>query len=196
MFRLIQWRGLVIKPEDLPSFPWVLIELVVCVLAEEVVFYYSHRMLHHPRIYKYIHKKHHEWVAPIAITSLYAHPVEHILSNLLPPFVGPFLLGSHVATTWLWYTIAALSTLNAHSGFHFPFFPSPEAHDYHHLKFNQNYGVLGILDRLHGTDVNFRNSPIYDRHIMLLSLVPLKQLYPDKEKKCVDMGSGECSKSK
>ncbi|RWS18811.1 fatty acid hydroxylase domain-containing protein 2-like protein [Leptotrombidium deliense] len=72
-----------------------------------------------------------------------------------------------------------LTTLNDHSGYHLPFFPSPEAHDFHHLKFTQNFGVLGILDRFHGTDNMFRNSKVYERHILLLSLVPIKQLYPD-----------------
>ena len=72
-----------------------------------------------------------------------------------------------------------LSTLNAHSGYHFPFFPSPEAHDFHHLKFNQCYGVLGILDYLHGTDVLFRSNKAYQRHIMLLGSTPLRESIPD-----------------
>lgn len=53
--------------------------------------------------------------------------------------------------------VALLGTLNAHSGFHFPLMASPEAHDFHHLKFNQCYGVLGVLDWLHGTDTLFRD---------------------------------------
>ena len=63
-------------------------------------------------------------------------------------------------SAWLWYCLALLSTLNAHSGYHFPLFPSPEAHDFHHLKFNQCYGVLGILDYLHGTDTLFRSNKV------------------------------------
>lgn len=59
---------------------------------------------------------------------------EHIFSNILPPFLGVFICRSHIATAWLWFTMALLSTLNAHSGYHFPFFPSPQAHDFHHLK--------------------------------------------------------------
>lgn len=180
-YHLMKWRGYD-NGVDLPTFQWVLLELTVYILMEELGFYYSHRLLHHPKVYKHIHKRHHEWTSPIAITAVYCHPLEHIFSNLIPPYLGPLLMGSHAATSWLWFTIAILSTLNAHSGYHFPFFPSPEAHDFHHLKFNQNFGMLGVLDRLHGTDRQFRNSKVYHRHIMLLSLVPLKQLYPDNLK--------------
>uniref|UniRef100_T1JK58 Fatty acid hydroxylase domain-containing protein n=1 Tax=Strigamia maritima TaxID=126957 RepID=T1JK58_STRMM len=181
VYHLMEFRGFN-RGIKLPTFQWVLLELVVFVIFEEVGFYYFHRLLHHPRVYKRIHKKHHEWISPIAITAIYCHPIEHILSNLLPPLLGPLVMGSHTATYWLWFTVVILSTLNAHSGYHFPFFPSPEAHDFHHLKFNQNYGMLGLLDRLHGTDTMFRSSKAYHRHIMLLSLVPMRQLIPDEPK--------------
>jgi len=151
--------------------------------VEEIFFYYTHRLLHHPRLYKHIHKTHHEWTAPIGVVSIYAHPFEHVVSNLLPPLLGPLLCGSHIATAWLWYALALGSTTIAHCGYHFPFFPSPEAHDFHHLKFTQNYGVLGVLDRLHGTDSIFRQSKAYERHFMMLSLVPVRQLIPDDPKR-------------
>ncbi|CAG0895066.1 unnamed protein product [Cyprideis torosa] len=182
-----KWRGISIGPK-LPHFEQVLLEMVIFVLVEEVAFYYSHRALHHRSVYKYIHKQHHEWTAPIAVTAIYCHPIEHVLSNLFPPFIGVILVGPHLATVWLWFTLATLNTLNAHCGYHFPFLPSPESHDFHHLKFNQCYGVLGVLDRLHGTDTVFRASKAYNRNIMLLSLAPARELYPDDEKpKCVDM---------
>jgi len=181
MWFLHDWRGMP-NMRVLPSFQRVLAELIVCVLVEEVMFYYSHWLLHHKKVYKYIHKKHHEWTASVGLTSLYAHPVEHILSNLLPPAIGPLLLSSHVATSWLWFCLALTSTLNSHSGYHLPFLPSPEAHDYHHLKFNQCYGVLGILDYLHGTDKGFRASKEYERHIMLLDTTPLRETFPDIKK--------------
>ena len=83
---VMKWRGY--QWGKLPTFQWVILELSVCILFEELGFYYSHRLLHNPRFYKYIHKRHHEWQTPIAITAIYCHPIEHIFSNLLPPFLG------------------------------------------------------------------------------------------------------------
>ncbi|XP_063303915.1 fatty acid hydroxylase domain-containing protein 2-like [Pelobates fuscus] len=168
---------------ELPTFHWVLLELAVFVLVEEILFYYSHRLVHHPSLYKHVHKKHHEWTAPVGVVSLYAHPLEHILSNMLPPMVGPMLMGSHVATIMLWFCLALVSTTISHCGYHLPFLPSPEFHDFHHLKFNQCYGVLGVLDRLHGTDLVFKQTKAYDRHILLLNLTPLNQSIPETTKK-------------
>lgn len=107
--------------------------------------------------------------------------LEHVFSNILPPFLGTLICGSHISTSWLWFAIAELSTLNAHSGYHFPFFPSPEAHDFHHLKFNYNFGMLGILDRFHKTDTLFRESPQGKRHLMLLSFIPANVQHPDNK---------------
>lgn len=119
---------------ELPQFHWVVLQIAIFILVEEFGFYYSHRFLHSKHIYKHIHKIHHEWRAPIAVTAIYCHPIEHIFSNILPPFLGVLICGSHISVTWLWFTMVTLSTLNAHCGYHFPFFPSPEAHDFHHLK--------------------------------------------------------------
>lgn len=168
---------------ELPTFTWVTLEITVHILVEEVGFYYSHRLFHHPRLYKHIHKIHHEWTAPTSIVSIYAHPVEHIVSNLLPVALGPIITGSHLATAWLWFAVALMSTTVSHSGYHLPLLPSPEAHDYHHLKFNNCFGVLGVLDRLHGTDLQFRASKQYERHVMLLNSVPMNQQFPTSPKK-------------
>ncbi|XP_055004290.1 fatty acid hydroxylase domain-containing protein 2 [Boleophthalmus pectinirostris] len=181
-YHLMSYRGQPCGPE-LPTFHWALLELTAFAIIEEVLFYYSHRLFHQPSLYKTFHKQHHEWTAPIGIVCIYAHPLEHVISNMLPVAIGPVLLGSHLSTTCLWYCLALISTTVSHCGYHLPFLPSPEFHDFHHLRFNQCYGVLGILDRLHGTDSKFRQTKQYERHTLLTSLTPLTESIPDVPKK-------------
>ena len=38
------------------------------------------------------------------------------------------------------------------------------------------------MDRLHGTDALFRKSKAYERHIVMLNLVPIKEIIPDDDK--------------
>lgn len=182
IYHLTSWRGEPCSPQ-LPSFQRGLMELAVCVVVEELMFYYSHRLFHHPGLYKHFHKQHHEWTAPIGVVSIYAHPVEHVMSNMLPAVLGPLLLGSHLTTTSLWYCMALISTTVSHCGYHLPFLPSPEFHDFHHLKFTQCFGVLGVLDRLHRTDDKFRLTKQYERHTLLTGLTPLTESIPDQPKK-------------
>jgi len=157
MYFLMIWRGISMTL-PLPSFNRFVFELALCVLIEEVGFYYTHRLFHSKLFYGRYHKIHHEWTAPIGVASLYAHPLEHLLSNLLPIYLGPFILGTHLATMWVWQTLATVTTINTHSGYHLPFMPSPEAHDFHHLSFNQ------ITDKV------FRESYQYKQHRTFFSL--------------------------
>ncbi|XP_077596215.1 fatty acid hydroxylase domain-containing protein 2 [Stigmatopora nigra] len=181
-YHLNLWRSNPCGPE-LPTFQWALAELAFFSILEEVMFYYSHRLFHQPSLYKHFHKQHHEWTAPIGLVATYAHPLEHMFSNLLPVVMGPFLLASHVTSTSLWYCMALVSTTISHCGYHLPFLPSPEFHDFHHLRFNQCFGVFGVLDRLHGTDAKFRETRQYERHLLLTGLTPLTESIPDPPKK-------------
>ena len=110
------------------------------------------------------------------------HPLEFVLTDSIPSRIGPLILGSHPVTIWIWHVIINLYTINSHSGYHLPFLPSNENHDYHHYRFNVNYGSLGFFDALHGTDKSFKNSKASTRHVTLTSLLSARELYPDDEK--------------
>ena len=72
-----------------------------------------------------------------------------------PLLLGPFLLKGHFTVAIFWTCLAILNTINSHCGYSFPGFPSLEEHDFHHSAFNNCYGVLGVLDSLHGTNKKF-----------------------------------------
>ncbi|KAG4072575.1 hypothetical protein HA402_004664 [Bradysia odoriphaga] len=176
-FYLDEYRGRKMAIE-LPSLLTVVCHLIFFQMVREVTFYYSHRLLHHPSLYKWIHKKHHTWTSPVAIAAAYCHPVEHIFSNVIPIALGPSILNSHTILLWIYTVYATIETLTVHSGFHLPLLKSPEFHDFHHLKFNCNYGVTGLMDRFHGTDSLFRKSKQFIRDKRTFTTTPIKVLIP------------------
>ncbi|KAJ1059874.1 hypothetical protein K5549_004312 [Capra hircus] len=163
---------------ELPTFHWFLLELVIFTLTEEVLFCYSHCFLHHPKLHKKIRKKHHEWTVPITATCLSVHPIEHVVSRA-STCCRQTVMGSHLPSITTWTSLALIFTVISHCGYHLPFLPSPEFHDYHHQKVDQCYAALGMLDYHHGTDIVFRQTKAYKRHMILLGFTPLSESIPD-----------------
>ncbi|KAF8172095.1 putative C-4 methylsterol oxidase [Pholiota molesta] len=117
------------------------------VAVREAAFYYVHRLFHLPLLYARIHKTHHRFVAPVSLAAQYATVTEHVFANILP-MILPGLL-------------QLLDTSTVHSGYDF-FARVAEMHDKHHELFNVNYGVIGLLDWIHGTNNGSKKAKIKD----------------------------------
>ena len=125
--------------------------LLVCVLTVDVWFYWTHRALHWPALYRRIHKIHHRYKAPVAAVAVYAHPLEFLVGNIAGVLIGPVLSNCHPYTAYLWVATSLVSTCGAHSGY--TFF-SAQKHDDHHQFFNWNFGVGPMCDVLFGSQMD------------------------------------------
>eukprot|EP01023_Acetabularia_acetabulum_P066012 TRINITY_DN8830_c0_g1_i2.p1 TRINITY_DN8830_c0_g1~~TRINITY_DN8830_c0_g1_i2.p1 ORF type:complete len:281 (+),score=16.82 TRINITY_DN8830_c0_g1_i2:94-936(+) len=130
----------------------VIVSFFVYTLIEEVLFFSGHLIFHKPVLYKWVHKVHHSYSAPIGVAATYAHPVENIFVNFLPLLVGPVLLGSHCLMYTFWISFAAFNSVYTHSGYDIPGLPMANKHDFHHMSFRENYGVIGIMDYICNTN--------------------------------------------
>ena len=125
-------------------------KIIGTLLVSEFWFYHSHVLLHYGPFYRYIHKLHHEYTEPYALTGMYTHPLEILLSSVPSVGLGPVLFGVTGIPLYIWMCIVAFNTSSGHSGIYlWPIIDG--THDKHHSKFNINYGSLGIFDFLYST---------------------------------------------
>lgn len=138
------------------SVPTIL-KFVLLPLISEVWFYYIHRLMHHRWFYSW-HAMHHEFIQPHALAGLYCSVVEMLLVNQLSIAIPFQIMGFTLYELILANILVAINVLKGHSGLAkelgaqpwTKIFSSTE-HDTHHKTLKYNFGILYLLDRVHGT---------------------------------------------
>jgi len=142
-----------------PAWYEVVGSVLLCFIIEDFYFYWVHRALHLPFWYKYIHKVHHEFATPFGIAAEYAHPLETFILGM-GTVVGPLLTTRHLLTLYVWLAVRLYQTVEAHSGYDFPwtltnfipFWGGSHFHDFHHETFVGNYASsFTVWDWVFGT---------------------------------------------
>ena len=160
LFYLLNLNGKVQIDEEVPPLSTIVYQLLVFILIEDFLFYWTHLLFHTPWLYKTIHKQHHFYRQPTGVVFVISHPIEALIQNQLPVWFGPFLFHEkHLFTLCLWVFIRVYQTINAHSGYDLPYispqyycpwlFSGTLEHDYHHEHFHANFGsFFTVWDRL------------------------------------------------
>jgi Delta7-sterol 5-desaturase len=131
---------------------WIdLAVLTAMVLAHESYFYWTHRLMHHPKLFKLIHREHHRSITPTVWgTYSFAFPEAVVQTFFLLLWLFFVPTPAWVMVTWL--NLQLLRGAISHVGYEF--FPrwwlatplvkwvaTPTHHDLHHAGgFSHNYG--------------------------------------------------------
>jgi Delta7-sterol 5-desaturase len=146
---------------DYPAF-FAYAGFFILLIVDDTWFYWTHRLMHHPKIYKYVHAVHHKSIDVTPYTSLSFHPIESIISTLWIIPVS-FVFPMYLPALMVLQLYGLLDNIKSHLGYEFfpkgfnnsclKFLSSSTYHNLHHSKFNGNYGVhFRFWDRLCGTE--------------------------------------------
>jgi len=141
------WTPLATMQDPL-HLPAELANLLVHVLVIEVWFFATHWALHQRPLYRLIHKFHHRFKAPTAVACMYANPIEFCVGNVGGVVLGPALTNCHPVAAGFWMAFSLVSVSMSHSGYKCL---GADKHDQHHEHFDYNFGVVGTMDVLCGT---------------------------------------------
>jgi lathosterol oxidase len=123
-------------------------------LFTDFFIYWIHRGLHHPRVYKTLHKPHHKWIMPTPFASHAFHPVDGF-SQSLPYHIFPFIFPLQKLAYVALFAFINIWTIMIHDGEYVansPIINGSACHTMHHLYFNYNYGQFTTLwDRVGGS---------------------------------------------
>lgn len=152
--------------DKIPDALTLFFQIVFFFVVEDFFFHISHRFMHWRYIYPYFHKKHHEYRVTISLAAEYSHPLDFLISSLIPTTLGIAILGTrvHLFTHLCWLIVRMAETADGHSGYDFPWSPfrwvplstSATYHDYHHLQNVGNYSsVFRTWDTLFGQNKSY-----------------------------------------
>jgi sterol desaturase/sphingolipid hydroxylase (fatty acid hydroxylase superfamily) len=143
--------------------PYILLSAFIYLLVQDAYYYWAHRLMHAPRLFKWMHAGHHRSRQPTPFASFAFDPAEALATAWLLPamtFVIPIHIGVVIALLLLMTVTAVMN----HSGWEmlperFVYGPvgrhliSATHHSLHHTRFNANYGLyFRFWDKIMGTD--------------------------------------------
>ncbi len=145
-FYQMGWTRIYEKTDDY-SLWYFYFSPFILLLAYETYYYWLHRWMHRPTIFRWIHKIHHDSLEPTVFTAFSFHPSEAFLQFLFFPFAIVFI-PLHLYALATVFTILTFCAMVNHSGIEIygkgmviKHLIGASHHDLHHLEFKTNFGL-------------------------------------------------------
>lgn len=145
------------------SLWWIPVSLVTSLALHETYYYWLHRWMHRPGVFKIIHKVHHDSNITSAWTAFSFHPIEGLLQAVFLPALL-LILPMHIYVLLFQLTLMTLSSVinhldielyprNFHRHFIGKWLIGATHHSLHHKQFKTNYGLyFTFWDKLKKTE--------------------------------------------
>lgn len=164
--------------EDINAYGWwyLPVSFLIAALIHETYYYWLHRWMHLPKVYRLIHKVHHDSHITSPWTSFSFHPGEGLLQSLIIPVIILFL-PMHYWTIVTLLTFMTLTSAINHSnvevypkGFYKHWlgrwFIGATHHNLHHTQYRFNFGLyFTFWDKWMKTE-SAKYIPDFEKHTM------------------------------
>jgi sterol desaturase/sphingolipid hydroxylase (fatty acid hydroxylase superfamily) len=145
------------------SVAYFIFSCVLMIVVHDTYFYWTHRLMHWKKIYRFVHRTHHLSTNPTPWAAFAFHPLEALVEvGILPLMV--FLFPVHPIAIVVWILFMTAENVMGHCGFEI--FPSGFTkgsitglsntsvhHNMHHRFVNCNYGLyFNFWDKIMGTN--------------------------------------------
>lgn len=163
---LVLWqKGYTRVYTELREYPlwWLPLSLLLAMALHETAYYWLHRWMHRPAVYRLVHKVHHDSGIPSPFTAFSFHPLEGFLQALILPLIL-LIVPLHPAVLVVYLTLMTLSAVVNHldvevypRGFHrHPvgrWLIGATHHSMHHKQHRYHFGLFFTLwDHWAGTE--------------------------------------------
>jgi sterol desaturase/sphingolipid hydroxylase (fatty acid hydroxylase superfamily) len=148
---------------SLHGWPWFAASIGIAIVMHDTWFYWTHRLMHHRKLFRWFHKVHHESTNPSPWAAYSFAPLEAFMQALIFPIVM-FTLPMHPLAFVVFMVWQIIFNVAGHTGYEFyprwlmdswlgKVISTPTNHAMHHEKMRGNYGLyFNVWDRLMGTN--------------------------------------------
>ena len=150
------------NPAEL-GWVWFGVSVVLLIILHDAWFYWTHRLIHDPRLFRRFHLTHHKSNVPTPLTSYAFDTQEAVINGVFLPLIGALMPISYLAA-FIFTAHMMLRNAIGHCGYElfprtsenrplFDWITTVTHHDLHHAQGRWNYGLYFTLwDRLMGTE--------------------------------------------